>query len=260
MRELLSELFSEHGFKKVWDSEDKEFYASNNSNLASYFTIKYIDCTKFESNLNKIKSALDEFEKEYIGYKREYGIKHEVARSIESINEVSQLDKNTSAIYVLKISDAKILGSLKNLIYSIEESPFYFKRYVLPYSDQQLEELRKALKEKTQKTIDERMSELVENEKGYYALMDGLEPNSAYGLVVRLFSKLPFTVYKEQRMSKGKPQSLDDMLKEAIDDQLKKYDDILDNEPLSIEVLMALEDVSEVDIDKKMEQLLQEKL
>ena len=84
------------------------------------------------------------------------------------------------------------MNRYRNLIYAIEESSIYFKRYILSYSDIQLEGLKEVIDDYEDKTIETVLTDLADNEDNYYQLLRGKNHNSIYELVIRLFSKSLF--------------------------------------------------------------------
>ena len=128
MQVILERLFKEHKFIKQWEDKNIEFYSNADRNIVSYFIVNYIDCTQFEDNEDTVKDALNALEKRYVSFdNQEMTLKKSIAKSFSNVDEIAQIDKNTSAIYVMKFSNMSIWDKYRNLIYSIEESSVYFK-------------------------------------------------------------------------------------------------------------------------------------
>jgi hypothetical protein len=90
-----------------------------------------IDCREFEDDEQKVKLALDELEKLYATKSKDNStLRSKILEQFKSTQEASQIDKNTSAIYLLLFNNIEQLNNYRNEVYSIEESPNYFKRYV----------------------------------------------------------------------------------------------------------------------------------
>ena len=133
MKIVLKRLFEEHKFIKQWEDGNLEFYVNSDKNMVSYFIVNYIDCTQFEDKEETVRDALNDLENRYMDFdNQEVAVKKYIAKSFPNSDEIPQIDKNTSAIYVMKFSNIDILNRYRNLIYAIEESSIYFKRYILP--------------------------------------------------------------------------------------------------------------------------------
>lgn len=111
------------------------FYKHSDKNIASYFLINNVDCREFEENEKLMKIALERLERDYsiLDDSQNETIKMIIQKSFDNNQEASQIDKNTSAIYLIQFNDMKNLNLHRNLIYAIEESPNYFKRYIVNF-------------------------------------------------------------------------------------------------------------------------------
>lgn len=259
MNEIMINLFKEYNFIKIWEDNNRMFFTNTNKNVVSYFILNFIDCSKISEDENLLREELSKLEKEYIdGSNDRRGIKYSIIDSFENKQEVAQIDKNTSAIYLVKFSEVNMLAKYRNLIYSIEESPDYFKRYILPYTEEQVVGLNKVLSDYKNKNIGDILTDLADEEENYYSLMNAKYDNSIYELVIRLFSKVPFLQYKFK--AKSDEISLEKMIIEALDDNLKKYDQAIRENKTDIQDLISLEkdDITEKEIDKFLSKLLEE--
>lgn len=259
MNKIMNKLFEQYNFVKTWEEDNRMFFVNTDKNVVSYFILNFIDCTNISDDEELIRAELDRLEEEYVdGESNEKGIKYSIINSFENMDEISQIDKNTSAIYLVKFSEVNMLSKYRNLIYSIEESPNYFKRYILPYTEKQVVGLQNVISDYSGKNIVEILSELADVEENYYSLMNGTNYNSVYELVIRLFSKIPFLQYKFKATSDD--ISLEKMVKDALDDDLVKYDEAIKENRIEIEELIELEeiDISEKEIDIILNKLIEE--
>lgn len=145
MNKIMDKLFEQYKFTKTWEEDNKMFYVNTDKNIVSYFILNFIDCTNILDNEELIRAELEKLEEEYIETESDKkGIKYSIINSFKTMQEISQIDKNTSAIYLVKFSEENMLTNYRNLIYSIEESPNYFKRYILPYTEKQVEGLKRS--------------------------------------------------------------------------------------------------------------------
>lgn len=252
-------LFGEYNFIKTWEEKNKMFFINADKSIVSYFILNFIDCTNISDDEELIRKELNKLEEEYVdGEHGNKGIKYSIISSFENKQEVSQIDKNTSAIYLVEFSEINILSKYRNLIYSIEESPDYFKRYILPYTKKQVAGLKNVLTDYSDKNIVEILSQLADVEKNYYSLMNGTNNNSVYEFVIRLFSKIPFLQYRFKATSDD--ISLEKIVNESLTDDLVKYDKAIKENRIAIEELISLEeeDITEKEIDEIINQLMKE--
>lgn len=259
MNEIMINLFKEYNFIKLWEDNNRIFFTNTNKNVVSYFILNFIDCSDISDDDNYLREELSKLEEEYIDSSNEKsGIKYSIIDSFEDKQEVAQIDKNTSAIYLVKFSEINMLAKYRNLIYSIEESPNYFKRYILPYTEKQVVGLNKVLSDYKDRNIVEILTDLADDEENYYSLMNAKNSNSIYELVIRLFSKVPFLQYKFRANSDE--ISLEKMVNDALDDNLKIYDQAIIKNKIDIEELISQEedDISEKEVDKILSKLLEE--
>lgn len=259
MNEIMIKLFEQYNFVKIWEEDKRMFFVNTDKCVVSYFLLNFIDCTDIPDDEDLIREELGKLEKDYIEIENDkMGIKYSVIDAFENKQEVSQIDKNTSAIYLVKFSEVNTLTKYRNLIYSIEESPNYFKRYILPYTEKQVNGLKQVLFDYQNKSIVEILSELADVEENYYSLMNGTNENSVYELVIRLFSKIPFLQYKFKAISDD--ISLEKMVKDSLTDDLVKYDEAIKENRIDVEALICLEEIEEVeqDIDRILSKLIEE--
>ena len=259
MKDIMIKLFEEYNFIKTWEENNKMFFVNADKNIVSYFILNFIDCTHISDDEELIKKELSKLEEEYVESGNEKkGIKYSIISSFENTQEMSQIDKNTSAIYLVEFSEINMLSKYRNLIYSIEESPDYFKRYILPYTEKQVAGLKNVLADYSDKNIGEILSQLADVEENYYSLMNGTNNNSVYELVIRLFSKIPFLQYRFKATSDD--ISLEKIVKSFLTDDLVEYDEAIKENRITLEEFICLEkdNITKKEIDKIINQLIEE--
>lgn len=235
------------------------FYKHVNKNIASYFIIYSIDCRKFEDDEKSMKIALEKLEREYSSSNNEQSesIKLKIQKSFDNNQEASQVDKNTSAIYLIQFNDIKKLNLHRNLVYAIEESPNYFKRYIIPYTESQVIHLKKILDNYEGRDIDDILSDIANNENEYYKLLEGQNTGSVYEFIIRLFSKLPFLQYKFK--ANPIPLSIENDILQKVKGNLEKYHSAIQNKDCTLKQLLELESDLTIDdeiLDKDLNRLL----
>lgn len=259
MKDIMIKLFEEYNFIKTWEENNKMFFVNADKNIVSYFILNFIDCTHISDDEELIKKELNKLEEEYVESGNEKkGIKYSIISSFENTQEMSQIDKNTSAIYLVEFSEINMLSKYRNLIYSIEESPDYFKRYILPYTEKQVAGLKNVLVDYGDKNIVEILSQLADVEENYFSLMNGTNNNSVYELVIRLFSKIPFLQYRFKATSND--ISLEKTVENFLTDDLVEYDEAIKENRITLEEFISLEkdNITEKEIDKIINQLIEE--
>lgn len=103
MNEIINKLFEQYNFAKTWEEDNRMFYVNTDKNIVSYFILNFIDCSNILDKEESIREELGKLEKEYINAESDKkGIKYSIIKSFKTMQEISQIDKNTSAIYLLK--------------------------------------------------------------------------------------------------------------------------------------------------------------
>ena len=248
--------------KKCVDIPAISFYKKTNPNISNYIIIYDVDCSSYENDEHKIKESLDELEAMYSLDKNVDGesLKVKIQSLFDNNQEASQIDKNTSAIYLLKFNDSERFNSMRNLIYTIEESSNYFKRYILAYTDKQVQMLNDKISDYEEKNIERILSDIADNKDEYYKLMNGMNSGSLYELVIRLFSKIPFLKYDFKVNSM--PISIEADIDNRMPNALKNCDNVLKNikedEIEEKTILTMLDDyiIDDEEIEKELETLL----
>ena len=158
MRELIQQIFTAHKFDKKWQDDNIEFYSAKAKEKTSFFRIDYIEATQAGIKDVEMLTMLKRLEKDYIDENTNgKGVKRIIQGLFVDANAnasvAAQIDKNTSAIYLIKLESLNNLDKYRNLIYSVEESPYYFRRFVLPYTENQVGELKKMISNFPEKNI-----------------------------------------------------------------------------------------------------------
>lgn len=158
----------------------------------------------------------------------EYSNQVELSFSDENYYSNSKSDparkKNTSIIFFVETTDVlEFEKQNKKLIYDIEESTYYLKKYVLVYSKKHVSLLNNYLSNNEKKdSIKKEMEVIISDINEYRKSAKSNKSDSLYLFVLKLYAKIPFTSYDvkpEPRIG----ESLEKIEKE-IDDQ---EDDII---------------------------------
>lgn len=245
MRELIGKIFKNNNFDLIIGFDNIDFY--NNKDYTSFYLVNYIDLTKVSND--KYFEKLNELENRYIGRYNQDSLKKLLYDRIKDDDDKKALDKNLSAVYVIEVDDSKKFYDDRNLIYDIEESPYFFKRYILAYTQNQANELVDKMSKNgisLDRINDDDLSKLVNDFKEYQKLMMN-KGDGYYELLVRMFCKLPFLNF-----TTSNDISIDSLDKK-IEEKIKKeglspiYNRLLE------EMYSQVEDESEEDKNKDAE-------
>jgi len=262
MKMILDLILTQYSYvkKEIKLPNEISFYQHMDKSIASYFIVNNIDCREFEDDETAMKEALVNLEKIYSHSKNSEidSLKLGIQKSFDNNMEASQIDKNTSAIYLIHVSDMEKMNLYRNLVFAIEESPNYFKRYVIPYTETQVTHLAETLRNYSEKTIDDILSDIAKNEDEYYKLLEGKNIGSEYEFVIRLFSKLPFLQYKFK--ADPAPLSIEDDVLQKIKGDLEKYHTAIQGRSCNLDQLLELEAnliIDEDALDKELNALIE---
>ncbi len=237
MRELIQQIFKAYEFDGKYINDNIKFYFPELEEKTSFFLVDYIEATSESITDVNMMTMLKKLEKDYINYENtnEEGIKRKMQMLIanDNTNIAAQIDKNTSAIYPIKLDSLNNLDKYRNLIYSVEESPYYFRRFVLPYTEKQVVELKKIILDYPEKNIVNVLSEIANQEDAYYELAGHRNLDNVYELVIRLFSKIPFLQYNF--VAEQKPMTVEKRIESEIDAKLLKYHTLICNNCVDID-------------------------
>lgn len=231
---------------------------NRNRDIANYFLVNYVDVTSEGESGDSILKKLKALENNYIDESAEKNIREKILGVFENDSLAAQLDKNISAIYPIKLNNINELDNYKNLIYYVEESPYFFRRFVLPYTDKQVYELKTIISDNKGKTIRDILSDLANDEDAYFDLAEHKSINSVYELVIRLFSKIPFLQYNFK--AEQKPMSIEKRIENSLDKVLLKYHNSVVNENKDLEAMILKEDseLTDAELERKIDELVGE--
>ncbi len=243
MYKIINNIFEHYGYVELQipEVQNVHFFKKNDTSIANYFIIYSIDCREIESNEKLVKQSMDRLERIYAkAESANTSLKEEIKNLFDDTQEASQLDKNTSAIYLMLFNDISRINNYRNLVYSIEESPNYFKRYVLPYTGDQICNLNLSLSQFPEKTVVSALNDMVDNKDDYFNLLEQNNLDNNYGLVVRMFSKLPFLQYDFN--AESAPEPIMKTIESNLSHEVKPFHELLFEDELSIDKIYNIVD------------------
>ncbi len=262
MRELIRQIFTAYGFDEKWQDDNIEFYSDATEEKTSFFLINYIEATDEGITGATMRTMLKRLEKEYIDEDSNgKGVKIKIQELLVNDNAsiAAQIDKNTSAIYPVKLNSLSDLDKYRNLIYSIEESPHYFRKFILPYTDNQVDKLKRIIFDYPEKNIVNVLSEIANQEDTYYDLAGHRNLDNAYELVIRLFSKIPFLQYNF--IAEQKPMAVEKRIESEMDSELLRYHTLICDNCVDIDEYIKVSNLPEDDaaIEAEIKKRLEER-
>lgn len=191
MKQILKKAFEEHGFHQIdapflKDNPDDFFAANTDENRTSFYLVLFRE-KNIESNF--LETKISDY---YEGIKRldeQYDI---------------QMDKNLSMLICLKASDTLGNADKDKDILHIEEDPIYFKKYVLTYTDKEVNKLKSSFnKESVTKgtfKVSSLLNLIINDDDEFNKFKKSPSTPSLFNLASKLMIKLPFIVL-DRRMA-----------------------------------------------------------
>ncbi len=111
-------------------------------------------------------------------------------------SSVEGSEKNTNLILIKchRAPNASQIISLNRKISEIEENPYYFKKSVLAYTEEEMQLLSAAHLENPGKSLKNTIEEIVHNNEGFIDFRDN-GTTSTFSISVKIYTKLPFLTY-----------------------------------------------------------------
>ncbi|WP_027340826.1 ABC-three component system middle component 1 [Halonatronum saccharophilum] len=206
MNKLLEKIFIESGFRIYYpkfleDGQNKNFFAVNESiNKKEYFLITFFDYISKKKLTDLINRQAFEY---YSNLKK------------LSFYE-KEMQKNTSLIICLKEKKLTLDRDKKKSIYEVEEDLYNFKKYVLVYTERQIQDFESnyiTYKPREIKLI-KHLQNILNNSKSFKQFKFNLEEDTFYNLITKLFIKLPFLNLKT--LKSATLENLEQKIKEEL--------------------------------------------
>jgi hypothetical protein len=233
MMKLIKQIFLESNFI----CED-QLIKSPNENYQGFFA-KRLSLGKFDFflvlSVKEDNLILEEFDT----------IMSRFLEQILSTQEYPGVDKNLSMLIIVERNINTSTDEFNNKIYTLEENPYYFKKYVLPYTEEQFTLLKHYI------NIDKKIIEqldLIVNNKGWFSLFKAQQTEQyetheakVFDLVSKLYIKLPFLkiqINKEELPNLTK--EIEDEISTEDQEVIKKILSIKSKDPKWEDILLAL--------------------
>lgn len=168
MKQTIQSIFSERRFEQARDLENIFFYHSPTGGRSEYYVVDFISAADLQA------------------YDAERA--HEVIMSNK--NAFHDVEKNSSLILCVEFNDLQNqYYQYKNAMLKIEEDEFWFKKYLLPYTDAAVQHFN------MEAAIIPQLNELVLKETQFNAFRQNIFTGEAFFLAIQCFLKLPFLAF-----------------------------------------------------------------
>ncbi|WP_348799159.1 ABC-three component system middle component 1 [Flavobacterium adhaerens] len=172
MIQLLKNIFKENNIIKL--EEEKECFSYENKSFFFNINIQ-------ESELLQIRNTENFYDNG--DYKRIL----DIYRRLVDTSGINEIEKNSSLIVTVKCEDLESLSKLQQQILLIEENEYFFKKYVILYTDQSISQLSE---NPTIEFLQEKLNDFEKFDK--YSEEGYISELAEYMVVLQLFIKLPF--------------------------------------------------------------------
>ncbi len=202
MREIINAVFVRFGFGASAEIENCMFFENSQDGQQSYFLVHFLQIESLKGYFNS-----DSFEQILTLFEQQKALK-------------SDIEKNTSLLIVAQTQNLEQDFSVhKNNLLEIEEDEFWFKKYVLVYSDASIKEFSRG-----EAAFDE-FKACVLNNGRFTNFKANIFQDVEYFVSMQVFLKLPFLTVPialhEQYLS------IDSILQLNLSEKQLKYLDLL---------------------------------
>ena len=169
MKELLKKIFLANGFSNPILKENAFFFETKDLKRSEYYLVDFIEGDKIKGYLEP--DAMENIFTLFNDQKRER----------------QDVEKNTSLIICVRVNSIQNdIGVIRNDILKIEENDYWFKKYVIVYSDNSLP--------LSIPDIDyiQHFSDLLINSDAFTQYKTNIYQNESYYLTIEMFLKIPF--------------------------------------------------------------------
>lgn len=221
MKAVIKEILSQTGF------ENMQLVADNDNCLFSKNIDKNIFyMSNFYNSINDFKERFKQDQNKAFNF-------------ICNRDNSNEFKKNTSMIVFIKVKDTAQMNEMQSEILELEEDIYFFKKYVLLYLEEEIEELKTKVESKN---ISEFMKATI-NDEELFEEFKVEEKLSFYSLILKLYIKMPHLIYSNT----FEPKDIQDLHEKIIDDLGEKGVINLHNELLTVDDIESWID-KEIDI------------
>lgn len=178
MRSIIQRIFKDNGFeilrlKNDFEENQSEFFANYSDNAINFYLIVYLDYIKKDFLSEQVPSYFNAVKEIESGYDE-------------------RMDKNLSMLVCIN-SNKTNEKNLSEIIFEIEEDPYFFKKYVITYDERHLIGLKSQF-DAIDKNSNILLNEIVNDTEGFlnYKRAENNNESALYEICSKLMIKIPF--------------------------------------------------------------------
>lgn len=208
MKNIIKKLLTETDFSNLQSVDNTNSLFSENGDKNMFYILN------FYNSISEFNEVFKDNQNEAFNY-------------ISNKDNSNELKKNTSMVIFIKVKNRAQMNEIQSKVLELEEDVYFFKKYVLLYLEEELDEFKSYTKDEN---IYEFMKSKINNENLFESFKVE-EKISFYSLILKLYIKMPHLIYSNT----FEPKDIQDLNEKIISDLNKKCVLDLHNELLSID-------------------------
>ncbi len=199
MKSIIKKIFNDNGFSDITienpvEGNQTEFWANYSDNAVNFYLVLFLDEIKEDFLTNEVPAYFNAIKQLEVGYDE-------------------RMDKNLSMLVCVKMEN-EMIQEIPEKIFEIEEDPYFFKKYVITYNENNCNELKSQF-DTMHESSNDILNRIINNSKMFlsYKMNESNNFTSLYEISTKLMIKIPF-MKLEKRL-----EELEN-LNEKIDEEL----------------------------------------
>lgn len=228
MKSIIQKIFNDNGFSNIRlenpvEESQIEFWANYNDNSVNFYLVLFSNNIKEDFLSNEVPAYFNAIKQLDAGYDE-------------------RMDKNLSMIVCIKVNNDE-KGTNPGEIFEIEEDPYFFKKYVITYNENNSAELKSHF-DMVNENSNVILNKIINNSAMFLSYKMNENSNSAklYELCTKLMIKIPF-MKLEKRLEEIENLS-EEISEELLEKSLVTFRDTLlkfnENEERIIENILSI--------------------
>jgi len=178
MKNLIKKILEEKSFiidENTLKEENSLLARRTENNKFDFLTVMFVSKDEIRSEL--IKEKIEVY----------------LLKILETQQNYFGIEKNLSLLLIMEVDSLEFSKEIASLIYDIEEDPYYFKKYVLTYTRQQVS-LLESYKGTSEGEVIPFLINILNNSTVFSKFKNNEESEDViiYDLISKLFIKIPF--------------------------------------------------------------------
>lgn len=178
MKNIIQKIFNDNGFINIEienpiEGSQIEFWANYSDNAINFYLVLFSNEIKKDFLSNEIPAYFNAVKQLKTGYDE-------------------RMDKNLSMIVCVK-TDGNEIQKVSEKIFEIEEDPYFFKKYVITYDENNCTELKNQF-DMVQESSNVILNKIINNSRMFlsYKMNENNNETSLYRICTKLMIKIPF--------------------------------------------------------------------